>query len=73
MPRPDFFKDIQAKHRSEECRAGKHPDCPLEVVLGDPIAYPPKIKPCTCACHDPAGVYPQHERLILHPHAVSSK
>jgi hypothetical protein len=52
MPRPDFFKDINEKHRSEECRGVRHEDCPLEVVVGDPIAYPPKIKPCTCVCHD---------------------
>jgi hypothetical protein len=27
-------------------------------VLGDPIAYPPKIKLCTCECHDGPGFIP---------------
>jgi hypothetical protein len=43
MARPDFFKDINGKHRSRECRSGKHDDCPLEVVGDkDPLAYPPE-------------------------------
>lgn len=52
MPRPDFFKDINEKHRSVECRSARHRGCPLEVVVGDPLAYPAKVKPCTCVCHD---------------------
>lgn len=48
MPRPQFFKDLNTRHVSQECKEHRHEDC-------DGWWYPPEWnqhqRECACTCH----------------------
>jgi hypothetical protein len=50
MPRDSFFKELKVRKVCLNCREGFHEGCALEVVVGDPTAWPAKKKPCSCEC-----------------------
>lgn len=52
MPRKSFFEEIRKRYISPECAANNHEDCELEVIIGDPMDYPIRHKPCGCICHE---------------------